>query len=72
MNVGPLSAVEFTPLERAVLDWIADRRMPTGLLGRLEWWNLVDWVEGHGFDVFAIFAFVPLFAVQIPDECPIF
>ena len=34
----------------AVLDWFADRRMPTGLLGRLEWWNFVDWVEGHGFE----------------------
>jgi len=33
-----------------VLDWFADRRMPTGLLGRLEWWNFVDWVEGHGFE----------------------
>jgi hypothetical protein len=33
----------------AVLDWFADRRAPSGVLGRLEWWNFVDWVDGHGF-----------------------
>jgi hypothetical protein len=35
---------------RAVLDWFADRVAPSGLLGKLEWWNFVDWVEGHGFE----------------------
>jgi alpha-L-rhamnosidase len=34
-----------------VLDWYADRLLPSGLLGRMEWWNFVDWVDGgHGFD----------------------
>jgi hypothetical protein len=34
---------------RAVLDWFEARLAPSGLLGRLEWWNFADWVEGHGF-----------------------
>ena len=33
-----------------VLEWFASRRAPSGLLGRLEWWNFVDWVDGRGFD----------------------
>jgi hypothetical protein len=33
-----------------VLDWFEARLAPSGLLGRLEWWNFVDWVEGHGFE----------------------
>jgi len=33
-----------------VLDWFEARVGPSGLLGRLEWWNFVDWVEGHGFE----------------------
>jgi hypothetical protein len=33
-----------------VLDWFEARLTPSGLLGRLEWWNFVDWVEGHGFE----------------------
>jgi hypothetical protein len=33
-----------------VLDWFEARVAPSGLLGRLEWWNFVDWVEGHGFE----------------------
>jgi alpha-L-rhamnosidase len=32
-----------------VLDWYADRLLPSGLLGRMEWWNFTDWVDGHGF-----------------------
>jgi hypothetical protein len=32
-----------------VLDWFEARLAPSGLLGKLEWWNFVDWVEGHGF-----------------------
>jgi alpha-L-rhamnosidase len=34
----------------AVLDWFADRISSSGLIGRLEWWNFVDWVNGHQFD----------------------
>jgi alpha-L-rhamnosidase len=31
------------PGTRTVLDWFLDRRLPNGLLGRLPWWNFVDW-----------------------------
>ncbi len=33
-----------------VLDWFEARIGPSGLLGPLEWWNFVDWVDGHGFE----------------------
>jgi alpha-L-rhamnosidase len=35
---------------RAVLDWFNARLAPSGLLGRLEWWNYADWIVGwpHG------------------------
>ncbi len=35
---------------QATLDWFAARLGQSGLLGRLEWWNFGDWVEGAGFD----------------------
>ena len=31
---------------RTVLDWFAERQRPDGLVGRLEWWNFVDWTDG--------------------------
>ena len=34
----------------ATLEWFAARLAPSGLLGRLEWWNFADWVEGAGFE----------------------
>ena len=35
---------------RAVLDWFDERLASSGLLGKLEWWNYADWIEGwpHG------------------------
>ena len=33
----------------ATLEWFAARLAPSGLLGRLEWWNFADWVEGAEF-----------------------
>ena len=33
-----------------VLHWFTARLGPSGLLGRLEWWNFADWVDGRGFD----------------------
>jgi hypothetical protein len=30
---------------RTVLDWFAARQRPDGLVGRLEWWNFVDWTD---------------------------
>ena len=30
---------------RTVLDWFSERQRPDGLLGRLPWWNFVDWAE---------------------------
>ena len=32
------------------LHWFEARLAPSGLLGKLEWWNFADWVEGAGFD----------------------
>jgi len=29
---------------RAVLDWFDARLAPSGLLGKLEWWNYADWI----------------------------
>jgi len=31
---------------RTVLDWFAERQRPDGLVGRLPWWNFVDWTSG--------------------------
>ncbi len=35
---------------RAVLDWFDARLAPSGVLGKLEWWNYADWIDGwpHG------------------------
>lgn len=33
-----------------MLQWFGARRAPSGMLGPLEWWNFVDWVDGHGFE----------------------
>ena len=30
---------------RGVLDWFEARLAPSGLLGKLEWWNFADWVD---------------------------
>ena len=30
---------------RGVLEWFENRLSPSGLLGRLEWWNFVDWSD---------------------------
>ena len=30
---------------RGVLDWFEARLAPSGLLGRMEWWNYADWVD---------------------------
>jgi alpha-L-rhamnosidase len=34
----------------ATLEWFTARLAPSGLLGKLEWWNFADWVEGAGFN----------------------
>lgn len=34
---------QFLPGERDVLGWFESRLAPSGLLGRLEWWNFADW-----------------------------
>jgi hypothetical protein len=36
---------------RGVLSWFEQRLAPSGLLGRLEWWNFVDWVPAWGSGV---------------------
>jgi hypothetical protein len=33
----------YLPGVRGALGWFEHRTLPTGLLGRLEWWNFVDW-----------------------------
>jgi alpha-L-rhamnosidase len=34
---------QFLPGDRDVLGWFEARLAPSGLLGRLEWWNFADW-----------------------------
>lgn len=34
---------QYLPGMRGVLHWFESRLSPSGLLGRLEWWNFVDW-----------------------------
>jgi alpha-L-rhamnosidase len=34
---------QFLPNARDVLGWFESRLTPSGLLGRLEWWDFVDW-----------------------------
>jgi alpha-L-rhamnosidase len=35
----------YLPGVRNVLEWFESRLSPSGLLGRTEWWNFVDWVD---------------------------
>ena len=35
----------YLPGARGVLGWFEARLAPSGLLGKLEWWNYADWVE---------------------------
>ncbi len=35
----------YLPGARNVLVWFENRLAPSGLLGRMEWWNFVDWPE---------------------------
>lgn len=37
----------YLPGERGVMDWYERRMTSTGMLGRLDWWDFVDWT--HGF-----------------------
>jgi hypothetical protein len=34
---------EYLPIARGALGWFERRLAPSGLLGRLEWWDFVDW-----------------------------
>jgi hypothetical protein len=36
---------EYLPIARGVLGWFERRLAPSGLLGRLEWWDFVDWTR---------------------------
>jgi alpha-L-rhamnosidase len=36
---------DYLPGTRDVLGWFESRLTPSGLLGRLEWWNFVDWTQ---------------------------
>lgn len=36
---------QFLPGERGVLGWFEAHLAPSGLLGRLEWWDFVDWAD---------------------------
>jgi alpha-L-rhamnosidase len=46
----PAFAKQYLHGANATLEWFAARLAPSGLLGRLEWWNFADWVEGSGFN----------------------
>ncbi len=35
----------YLPGVRNVLEWFESRLSPSSLLGRMEWWNFVDWVD---------------------------
>lgn len=39
----------YLPGTRAVLQWFEARLAPSGLLGKLEWWNYVDWVDSFEY-----------------------
>ncbi|MBC2839329.1 alpha-L-rhamnosidase C-terminal domain-containing protein [Robiginitalea sp. SC105] len=41
---------ELVPGMLSVLNWYEGHLEPNGMLGKLEWWNFVDWVNGHGWD----------------------
>ncbi len=36
----------YLPGERGVLNWYERRLLPNGLLGRMDWWEFVDWTQG--------------------------
>ena len=36
---------QFLPGMRDVLGWFERRMSPTGLLGKMDWWNFVDWTK---------------------------
>jgi alpha-L-rhamnosidase len=42
---------QFLPGERGVLGWFEARLAPSGLLGKLGWWNFVDWTEDFKYGV---------------------
>jgi alpha-L-rhamnosidase len=37
---------DMLPASRSILAWFASHQRPNGSLGRLPWWNYVDWVRG--------------------------
>ena len=41
---------EFLPGIRNVLEWFEHRIGPNGMLGKLEWWNFVDWTDQWAWD----------------------
>ncbi|EAR14580.1 alpha-L-rhamnosidase-related protein [Robiginitalea biformata] len=41
---------DLVPGMLSVLDWYEDHLEPNGMLGKLEWWNFVDWVVRDGWD----------------------
>ena len=36
---------QFIPGIRDILDWFERRLTPSGLLGKMDWWNFVDWTK---------------------------
>jgi alpha-L-rhamnosidase len=42
----PAFVREQLPGTRTVLAWFLERMHPSGLVGRLPWWNFVDWADG--------------------------
>ncbi len=42
---------KYLPAARGVLGWFEDRLTPSGLLGRLEWWDLADWNKEFAYGV---------------------
>lgn len=38
---------ETLPRTRGVIDWYASHLRPDGLMGRVKWWEFVDWTSGY-------------------------
>ena len=41
---------DLVPGMLSILDWYEDHLDPNGMLGKLEWWNFVDWVSADGWE----------------------
>ena len=50
LNNDSLFVKKMIPAMQRTLDWFESRIDSTGMLGPVEWWNFVDWVNVNGWD----------------------